>query len=164
MLFKSHAVIAVAEGAGQDLIEGDAERRDASGNLKLGDIGAFLREQIEAHFAARKLPVVLRYFDPSYQIRSRAANCEDAILCDQYARNAVHAAMAGKTGLIIGYLHDRFIHVPIERLANTGRRIDPAGPWWRAALASTGQPERFVAKRPAQAPLGTPWQQAARSP
>jgi len=164
MLFKSHAVIAVAEGAGQDLLEGDAERRDASGNLKLGDIGAFLREQIEAHFAARKLPVVLRYFDPSYQIRSRAANCEDAILCDQYARNAVHAAMAGKTGLIIGYLHDRFIHVPIERLANTGRRIDPAGPWWRAALASTGQPERFVAKRPAQAPLGTPWQQAARSP
>jgi 6-phosphofructokinase 1 len=164
MLFKSHALIAIAEGAGQDLLSGNGERRDASGNLKLGDIGVFLREQIEAHFSAKKLPVVLRYFDPSYQIRSRAANCEDAILCDQYARNAVHAAMAGKTGLIIGYLHNRFIHVPIERLAHTGRRLDPAGPGWRAALAATGQADRFVVRRPAQAPLGSTRLNAARSP
>jgi 6-phosphofructokinase 1 len=154
MLFKSHVLIALAEGAGQDLLDCDPDRRDASGNLELGDIGAFLRERIEAHFAARNIPMVMRYFDPSYQIRSRAANCEDAILCDQYARNAVHAAMAGKTGLIIGYLHDRFIHVPIERLAGTGRRLDPAGPWWRAVLAATGQPERFVAQRPPQPVLG----------
>jgi 6-phosphofructokinase 1 len=163
MLFKSHAVIAVAEGAGQDLLGGDGDRRDASGNVKLGDIGAFLREQIEAHFVARNMPVVLRYFDPSYQIRSRSANCEDSILCDQYARNAVHAAMAGKTGLIIGYLHDRFIHVPIERLAHTGRRLDPAGPWWRAALAATGQPERFVTKRPPAPAPSAQRLQAARS-
>jgi len=142
---RSHAVIAVAEGAGQNLFASDAGRRDASGNVKLKDIGLFLREQIEAHFAARELPVVLRYFDPSYLIRSRPANTEDAILCDQFARHAVHAAMAGKTGVVIGLLHDRFIHVPIEQLCAGSRRVDPAGGWWRSVLAATGQPSMVSA-------------------
>jgi 6-phosphofructokinase 1 len=137
---RSHAVIAVAEGAGQALLAADPARRDASGNAKLGDIGPYLRAQIEAHFEARGLPAVLRYFDPSYLIRSRPANCEDAILCDQFARHAVHAAMAGKTGLVIGFLHDRFIHVPIEQLCAGSRRVDPSGSWWRSAMAATGQP------------------------
>ncbi len=89
------------------------------------------------------MPVVIRYFDPSYQVRSRPANCEDAILCDQFARNAVHAAMAGKTGLVIGSLHDRFVHIPIELLSTQTKRLDPAGGWWSSVLAATGQPERF---------------------
>jgi 6-phosphofructokinase 1 len=67
-------------------------------------------------FKAEKIPVVIRYFDPSYQERSRPANCEDALLCGLFARNAVHAAMAGKTGVVVGFLHERFIHVPIELL------------------------------------------------
>ena len=108
MLTKSHAVIAVAEGAGQDLLAADAGARDASGNVKLKDIGPFLREKIEAYFKAEGIPVVMRYFDPSYQVRSRPANCEDALLCDLFARHAVHAAMAGKTGVVIGFLHERF--------------------------------------------------------
>jgi 6-phosphofructokinase 1 len=144
MRSKSHAVIAVAEGAGQDLFPSDSEQRDASGNVKLRCIGTFLRERIEAHFKARGLPAVMRYFDPSYQVRSRPANCEDALLCDLFARNAVHAAMAGKTGLVIGFLHERFIHVPIEQLAKASRRLDPAGGWWRSVLACTGQPARFT--------------------
>ena len=41
---KSHAVIAVAEGAGQDLLGADEAARDASGNVKLKDIGPLLRE------------------------------------------------------------------------------------------------------------------------
>ena len=143
MLAKSHAVIAVAEGAGQDLLAADAGGRDASGNVKLKDIGPFLREKIEAYFRAEGIPVVLRYFDPSYQVRSRPANCEDALLCDLFARNAVHAAMAGKTGVVIGFLHERFIHVPIELLASHTKRLDPASGWWRSVLAATGQPERF---------------------
>jgi 6-phosphofructokinase 1 len=145
MRTKSHAVIAVAEGAGQELLARDDSRRDASGNVKLQDIGTFLRDQIEAHFKARGLPAVLRYFDPGYLIRSRPANCEDAILCDQFARHAVHAAMAGKTGLLIGFLHDRFIHVPIELLSH-GRRVDLAGGWWQSVLAATGQPASFSSK------------------
>jgi 6-phosphofructokinase 1 len=143
MLAKSHAVIAVAEGAGQDLLRADPAERDASGNVKLKDIGPFLRERIEAYFKAEGIPVVVRYFDPSYQVRSRPANCEDDILCDLFARHAVHAAMAGKTGLVIGFLHDRFIHVPIELLAGHTKRLDPAGSWWRSVLATTGQPEQF---------------------
>jgi 6-phosphofructokinase 1 len=137
---RSHAVIALAEGAGQELLAAEPAGHDASGNVQLRDIGRFLRTKIEAHFAARRLPAVLRYFDPSYLIRSRPANCEDAIMCDQFARHAVHAAMAGKTGLVIGFLHDRFIHVPIEQLCAGTRRVDPAGPWWRSVLAATGQP------------------------
>lgn len=143
MRHKSHAVIAVAEGAGQELLEADASNCDASGNVKLMDIGLYLRKQIEYHFKAVEIPVVLRYFDPSYQVRSRPANCEDSLLCDLFARNAVHAAMAGKTGLIIGYLHERFIHIPIELLSNHHKRLDPESSWWRSVIATTGQPERF---------------------
>ena len=141
---KSHAVIAVAEGAGQELFEADKSERDASGNVKLKDIGLFLRQKIESYFNAEGMPVVVRYFDPSYQVRSRPANCEDALLCDLYARHAVHAAMAGKTGVVIGFLHEKFIHVPIEVLATKTKRLDPATGWWHAVLAATGQPDRFA--------------------
>jgi 6-phosphofructokinase 1 len=144
MATKSHAVIAVAEGAGQAMLAADPSARDASGNIKLRDIGPFLCEHIRTFFEKQKMPVVLRYFDPSYQIRSRPANCEDALLCDLFARHAVHAAMAGKTGIVIGFLHERFIHVPIELLATHTKRLDPASGWWRSVLATTGQPEHFA--------------------
>jgi 6-phosphofructokinase 1 len=143
IITKSHAVIAVAEGAGQELLGAELSERDASGNAKLKDIGPFLRARIEAFFKAEGIPVFVRYFDPSYQIRSRAANCEDAVLCDLFARHAVHAAMAGKTGVVIGFLHERFIHVPVELLATRTKRVDPASGWWRSVLATTGQPEHF---------------------
>jgi len=140
---RKHAVIVVAEGAGQDLLTSGETRYDASGNVILKDIGIFLREQIDKYFKAVKVPVLIRYFDPSYSIRSCAADAEDSILCDLYARNAVHAAMAGKTGLVIGYIHDTFIHVPIEMLTKKSKQVDLKGWEWRAALAATGQPEVF---------------------
>ena len=143
MLKRGHAVVVVAEGAGQELLAANGTGRDASGNVKLQDIGPFLRERIEAYFKAEKVPLVMRYFDPSYIVRSSPANAEDSILCDLFARHAVHAAMAGKTGLVIGYLHDKFIHVPIELLTSRKKRLDPEGPAWSAVLAATGQPERF---------------------
>src|SRR5512138_512340 len=135
-----HAVILVAEGVGQDWLGNDGAERDASGNVKLGDIGSFLRGKIERYFKAQEIPVVMRYFDPSYHVRSGPANSEDSILCDLFARNAVHAAMAGKTGLVIGLLHDEFIHIPIELLAERRKAIDPSGPVWAGVLAATGQP------------------------
>ena len=140
---RAHAVIVVAEGAGQDLLASGTEEQDASGNRKLTDIGGFLRERIESYFRSQKIDFTFRYFDPSYLIRSVAANSEDAILCDLFARNAVHAAMAGKTGLVIGFLHDKFVHVPIELLVKQKKRLDPAGSAWHAVLAATGQPARF---------------------
>jgi 6-phosphofructokinase 1 len=139
---RGHAVIAVAEGSGQDLV-GSTGERDASGNIRLSDIGLFLHKRIEEWFKGRKIPCILRYFDPSYIVRSSPANAEDSVLCDLFARHAVHAAMAGKTGLVIGFLHDRFIHVPIELLATHQKRIDPDGPAWSAVLATTRQPHRF---------------------
>src|SRR5512139_1559218 len=143
ILKRGHAVIVVAEGVGQDWLGNTGVERDASGNVKLGDIGSFLRAQIESYFEAQRIPIVMRYFDPSYHVRSGPANSEDSILCDLFARNAVHAAMAGKTGLVIGFLHDQFIHVPIELLASRKKSIDPAGPVWSGTLAATGQPELF---------------------
>jgi len=140
---RKHAVIVVAEGAGQDLLSAEETRYDASGNPVLKDIGKFLREEIVKFFNLEKIPVTLRYFDPSYSIRSCPADAEDSILCDLYARNAVHAAMAGKTGLVVGYLHDIFIHVPIKLLAGNSKQVDLTGWAWRAALAATGQPTVF---------------------
>lgn len=144
MVERKHAVIVIAEGAGQDLLMSGAAQYDASGNIILRDIGVYLREQIEKHFKSEKIPVIIRYFDPSYAIRSCPADAEDSILCDLYARNAVHAAMAGKTGLVIGFLHDTFIHVPIDLLTGKSRNVDLQGWEWRAALAATGQRGAFT--------------------
>ncbi len=140
ILSRAHAVIVVAEGAGQQLLTGIPQQYDASGNLKPGDIGTFLREKITKYFKEQKIEATARYFDPSYAIRSVPADAEDSILCDQYARHAVHAAMAGKTGMIIGLLHDRFIHVPIEMTAHHKKRIEPDSFLWHSVLAATGQP------------------------
>ncbi len=140
---RAHVVVAVAEGAGQELFEDALTDKDPSGNIKLKDIGLLLRERIEAYFKETNIPIVMRYFDPSYLIRSSPANAADSVLCDLYARNAVHTAMAGKTGLVIGFLHDSFIHIPIEMLVLEKKQIDPDSIWWRAVLAATGQPVRF---------------------
>ena len=136
---RAHAVILVAEGAGQHLLESGEKQYDASGNLKSKDIGAFLRDRIDAYFKAENIPIALRYFDPSYLIRSVPASAEDAILCDFYARNAVHAAMAGKTGLVIGQQHDIFTHVPIDLLTMRKKQLDLNSPAWLGVLAATGQ-------------------------
>lgn len=143
ILDRKHALIVVAEGAGQDLLRADNEGTDASGNPLLNDIGIYLRNEILSYFKKQQIQVVMRYIDPSYLIRSNKANAEDSVLCDHFARNAVHAAMAGKTGLVIGYMHDKFIHVPIELLAGKVKSLDTSGFAWRAVLAATGQPERF---------------------
>lgn len=143
LLKRAHAVVVVAEGAGQDLLGGSSAEKDASGNVKLQDIGVFLRGKIEAYLKAEGVPLVMRYFDPSYQIRSLPANCEDAILCDRYARNAVHAAMAGKTGLVIGLMHEKYVHVPIGLLAGAKKCVNLNGELWHAVLSATGQPARL---------------------
>lgn len=141
---RHHAVIVVAEGAGQALIPGTRVERDASGNLKQADIGAFLREAITMYFKAEQMEMTLRYFDPYYEIRSVPADTEDALRCDEFARNAVHAAMAGKTGMVVGHVNGHFVHVPLERLDGPPKRLNLDGPLWQAVLAATGQPETFA--------------------
>jgi 6-phosphofructokinase 1 len=143
VLARAHAVMVIAEGAGQDLVADPGAGRDASGNVRLKDVGVFLRDRIEAYFKAEGVPAVMRYIDPSYLVRSCPANPEDAIQCDLFARHAVHAAMSGRTGLVIGLVNDHFVHVPIELLGSQKKQVDPDGSQWRAVLACTGQPARM---------------------
>ncbi|MDA3960071.1 MAG: ATP-dependent 6-phosphofructokinase [Planctomycetota bacterium] len=136
---RRHAVVVVAEGAGQHCFD-SAQGSDKSGNAKLHDIGEFLDQKIRAWAADIKLPITMRYFDPGYQIRSSAANTVDAVLCDRFARHAVHAAMSGRTGLIIGSVNGHFVHVPTALLKQHPRTLAPDADIWQGVLASTGQP------------------------
>ncbi|WP_169976872.1 ATP-dependent 6-phosphofructokinase [Tautonia rosea] len=137
---RGHAVIVVAEGAGQHLFEGTELGRDASGNRKYVDIGTFLRDRITQHFAEVGLELNLKYFDPSYLIRSVPANSRDRILSDQFARAAGHAAMAGKTDVVIGFWGETMVHVPIRTVVSGKKRIDVRGDGWNSVLNATGQP------------------------
>lgn len=136
---RGHAVIVVAEGAGQKYFEGESFLCDPSGNVQLEDIGLYLKSVISSHFAARDAEVTIKYIDPSYLIRSLPANSNDHVFCSFLARNAVHAAMAGKTRLLIGYCNDRFVHIPMSASAGKRKQIDPAGALWRSVLDVTGQ-------------------------
>jgi 6-phosphofructokinase 1 len=138
---RHHAVVAVAEGAGQELVARvGGPATDASGNIKLADIGTFLRDRIPEHFERRGVSVTVKYIDPSYAIRSVPANPLDSEFCLVLGQNAVHAAMSGRTNLVIGYWNRSFVHVPAP-LATAGRRqIDLNGDLWRSVLETTGQP------------------------
>ena len=140
ILARQHAVVVVAEGAGQHLMPDGPTHRDASGNLKLRDIGVFLSQEIQSYFAACGIPLNLKYLDPSYFVRSVSANCDDSLLSDAMARNAVHAAMAGKTDVLIGWVHDYFVHVPITAAIASRKRLSPESSWWLGVLSATGQP------------------------
>jgi 6-phosphofructokinase 1 len=148
---RGHAVIVLAEGAGQHLFPEAESRRDASGNLKLHDIGRYFHQRIAEHFAARDKPAYIKYIDPSYLVRSVPANTSDSLYCDSLARHAVHAALAGKTDVLIGYWHNVFIHVPIPAVTRRSKRMDPHGGVWMAVLEATGQPSRFGMAVPATA-------------
>lgn len=137
---REHAVVVVAEGAGQHLMQRQAERRDASGNVLHEDIGTLLRSEIRNYFARQEFKVTLKYLDPSYYIRSVPANSYDRYLSDQMGRHAVHAAMAGKTDVLIGLEHSLFMNVPIPVVIAEKKYLDVSGDLWRAVLQSTGQP------------------------
>jgi 6-phosphofructokinase 1 len=138
MRSRHHAVIVVAEGAGQELVS--AKGKDASGNKKLGDIGIFLRDRIARHFEEKRSEVTLRYIDPSYMIRAAPANPTDAIYCARLGANAVHAAMSGRTSCLVGLVNHRLVHVPIELACQHRNRVSPESPLWRDVLETTGQP------------------------
>jgi 6-phosphofructokinase 1 len=140
---RAHAVVLVAEGAGQELLPSDGGR-DASRNVRHGDIGVFLRDQIRAHFAHAGMAVDVKYIDPSNTIRSQPANAHDAGFCLLLGQNAVHADMSGRTGLVVGFWKNEFTHVPIDLAVSERRRIDPDSRLWSSVLASTGQPAQMV--------------------
>lgn len=144
LMRKAGAVVVVAEGAGQELLAGASGEHDPSGNVKLGDIGVFLSSAIRKHFSALAMPFQLKYIDPSYTIRSVAANSSDSIYCWHLARNAVHCAMCGNTEVVIAYWKGHFVYVPM-RLATSGRQqVDPRSSLWFSVIESTGQLAHMV--------------------
>jgi 6-phosphofructokinase 1 len=136
-----HCVILVAEGAGQDIIRCDnkAIEKDASGNIRLLDIGTFLKTEIEEYLKQRGLETNLKYIDPSYTIRSVPANASDSIYCGGLGQYAVHAGMAGKTTMLVGLVKDEYVHLPFQ-MVTSGSKVNPEGNIWMRVLETTGQP------------------------
>ncbi len=142
LLRKRHAVIVVAEGAGQDLIQDLASaERDPSGNVKYKDIGIFLKDKIAQHFKGKKIPISLKYIDPSYTIRSCPANADDSAFCILLGQNAVHSGLAGRTNMFVGYWNHNFIHVPLSMAINKRKKVDLEGPYWLSVADMTKQVE-----------------------
>lgn len=139
MRARQHAVIVVAEGAGQELMGGPKDETDKSGNVRFRDIGVFLRDEITGYFKEIGMPVNLKYIDPSYTIRSILPNANDSIYCDNLSRYAVHAAMAGKTDMVIGLWHNVFTHVPITAIGPK-KCVSRDSTLWFSVLEATGQP------------------------
>ena len=139
---RHHAVVVVAEGAGQDLMGTTAER-DASGNIRLGDIGVFLKDEIKDYFHKAGIDLELKYIDPSYTIRSTPASPPDSAFCLMLGHNAVHAAMAGRTNMVVGYWRDEFTHLPIAAAVSERKQIDPKDKLWTGVMSSTGQPREM---------------------
>ncbi|MEO0553095.1 MAG: ATP-dependent 6-phosphofructokinase [Bacteroidota bacterium] len=141
---RKHAVIVVAEGAGQNLFEGAEKQKDASGNVLHNDIGLLLKSKVDEYFKSIGYRVTIKYLDPSYIIRSAPANANDSIFASRLAHHAVHGAMAGKTNFVVGLINGRFAYFPISTVANQRQKIDLNGDLWFSVLQSTGQP--FVMK------------------
>jgi len=136
---RKHAVIVVAEGAGQNFFQDSTPEYDASGNVKLYDIGVFLKDKIRSYFYEKSMDVTIKYIDPSYMIRSLPANPNDHVYCGFLGRDAVHAGMAGKTNMIIGHWNNFFVNVPIPMTAGKRKRVNPDGKLWQTVLEATGQ-------------------------
>ena len=139
---RRHAVIVVAEGAGQDIVEMTGER-DASGNIRFGDVGIFLRDRIHAYFKQTGTEIVLKYIDPSYTIRSIPADANDSVFCLLLGQNAVHAGMAGRTNMVAGVWLNEFTHVPIPMATSKRKKMDPEGWVWNSVITVTGQPREM---------------------
>ncbi|MGB8489938.1 MAG: ATP-dependent 6-phosphofructokinase [Bacteroidales bacterium] len=137
---RHHAVVVVAEGAGQDFFDPGITDKDASGNTVHKDIGIYLKEKIREEFNAKAFSHSIKYIDPSYIIRSAPANANDSKFCNLLAQNAVHAALSGKTDFVMGFWNDQFTLIPISMAVAKRKKIDIDGELWWNVLEATGQP------------------------
>ena len=140
---RGYAVIIAAEGAGQEFLANEPTTSDASGNVRLHDIVRLLQRRITEEFTAHGMELNLKLLDPSYVIRSVAANAYDSVYCVRLAHAAVHAAMAGRTEVVVGRWHGRFVHIPIPVAISRRSTVDPDGDLWLSVLEATGQPARL---------------------
>jgi 6-phosphofructokinase 1 len=140
---RHHAVVLVAEGAGQEIL-GQSEKYDASGNKILQDVGIFLKEKIKDYFKQKKIETTIRYFDPSYLIRSAPVNTNDSLYCMRLGNNAVHAIMSGRTKLMVCIVNNHFVHIPIKIVTAERNKVNPESSLWRDVIDATGQPPLMV--------------------
>ncbi len=140
---RQHAVVLVAEGFGQEALHADPANRDASGNVRLGDIGPFLADRIKGILSESGMEFSLKYIDPSYIVRSVPACPSDSVYCGQLAQNAIHAGMCGKTAMIVALWHGRIVHVPIRQAVSGRKQVPLTGDLWLSVLESMGQPAVF---------------------
>ena len=122
----------------------EIQERDASGNIRFGDIGAIVKNKITDYFKEVGMEITLKYIDPSYNIRSVPANANDSAFCLLLGHNAAHAGLAGRTNVVVGFWKNEFTHVPIQAAVSERKKIDPNGWLWNSVLASTGQPREMV--------------------
>jgi 6-phosphofructokinase 1 len=139
MELRGHAVIVVAEGAGQKFFNINENDQDESGNIRLQDIGIFLKEEIGKFFKSKGIQASIKYIDPSYMIRSLPANANDSVFCGFLGRDAVHAGMAGKTKILVGHWNNHFVHIPMALSAGQRKQVNSRGKLWRTVIESTGQ-------------------------
>ena len=144
---RGHAVVVVAEGAGQHLFDEDTDTTpstDPSGNARLRDVGVLLRDRISEYLKLMNVPFNVKYIDPSYLIRSAPATASDALFAGILGQMAAHAAMAGKTAMFVGYWNNQFTHVPIAAAVSGTKRLDPNGNFWQSVVECTGQPRNML--------------------
>ncbi|XP_020099766.1 ATP-dependent 6-phosphofructokinase 3-like [Ananas comosus] len=146
-----HMVIVVAEGAGQQLIAESMrtmDHADASGNKLLLDVGLWLSQKIKDHFATarKKMPINLKYIDPTYMIRAVPSNASDNVYCTLLAHSAIHGAMAGYTGFTVGPVNGRHAYIPFYNITEKQNKVVITDRMWARLLSSTNQPS-FLSKK-----------------
>ncbi|XP_043690279.1 ATP-dependent 6-phosphofructokinase 2-like [Telopea speciosissima] len=141
-----HAVLVVAEGAGQDLIPRTAaqkEEKDESGNPVFLDVGVWLKSELKRWWDrdhAGEL-VTVKYIDPTYMIRAVPANATDNLYCTLLAHSAIHGVMAGYTGFVAGPINGVYAYIPVVEVAKAKNLVDLKDHKWAWVRSVTNQPD-----------------------
>ena len=139
------AVIVVAEGVGPNVVDGPYPQDYGDGVVNA------IRSAIKKHMAAKGIDCTIKYIDPSYMIRAVPAAANDRRYCGFLGQHGVHAAMAGKTGMAVAKMRDKFVHLPLD-LVTRRRRLSTSSDLWRSVLEMTGQGDSMgMAASPRQA-------------
>ncbi|MUM77622.1 ATP-dependent 6-phosphofructokinase [Pseudodesulfovibrio sp. F-1] len=145
LLARGHALVVCAEGAGRSLLE-EEKGTDASGNAVLGDICGLIARRAREHFDSRGLEMNMKFIDPSYIIRSVPANANDRVYCGFLGQHAVHAAMAGKTGMVVTQIKTSMVHLPLDLVTSKKRFLNIDSDYWSSVMEATGQGAYFRKK------------------
>lgn len=142
-----HAVVVVAEGAGQDVIprsdEAHVEEKDESGNPVFLDVGGWLKSELKKWWARDHETELftVKYIDPTYMVRAVPANATDNLYCTMVAHSAIHGAMAGYTGFVSGPINGNYVYIPVEDVARAKNRVDTRDHKWAWVRSLTSQPD-----------------------